>query len=286
MPPLVTVLIPVAPYHMDVVDNAVASVKTQTIQCDLEAITDFNQYGAGIIRNRLSRVSTPFIVFLDADDTLEPTFVEDCLRVYEQGKYVYTSWYCNKVEVKPNLCVTHDEDYRSHLVTTLYPTAIFRALGGFDETLPAHEDVDFYLRSMASGICGVYLDKPLLNYSDNGMRSKLFNVSPDKKRIMDDVYLRNGGSKTIMACCGQPGSQAQVSPGEELPGDVKAQALWAGMRTEVGHATGRVYRGGNGSVLNVSPEDLAIMPMHFKQVQDLSGLAPTRDRVLKEAGLV
>ena len=40
------------------------------------------------------------------------------------------------------------------------------------------------------------------------------------------------------------------------------------------------------SVLNVSPEDLAIMPMHFKQVQDLSGLAPTRERVLKEAGLV
>lgn len=288
MPPLVTVAIPVAMYHMDVADNAVKSAQFQTIKCDVEVITDFNQYGAGIIRNRLARVSTPFVVFLDADDTLEPTFVEDCLRVYEQGKYVYTSWYCNKVEVKPNQCVEvgKEEDYRSHLVTTLYPTAIFNALGGFDETLPAHEDVDFYLRSMASGICGVYLDKPLLNYSDNGMRSKLFNVSPDKKRIMDDVYLRNGGSKTIMACCGTAGSQAQVSPGEELPGDVKAQALWAGMRTEVGHATGRVYRGGNGSVLNVSPEDLAIMPMHFKQVQDLRKLAPEREKVLKESGLI
>lgn len=289
MPPLVTVVIPVAPYHEDVAQNAVNSCITQSIRPDFVAVIDRKNKGAGYIRNYIvEKIKTPFITFLDADDTLAPTFVEDCLRVYEQGRYVYTSWYCDKALVKPRLCVErgNEDKYRSHLVTTLYPTAVFRALGGFDETLPAHEDVDFYLRSARAGFCGVYLDKPLVDYSNDGMRSKLFNVSPDKKRIMDEVYLKNGGQQTIMACCGQPGTQATLPQGAELPGDVKAQAIWSGLHSEVGYVTGRVYRGGNGSVLNVAPEDVAAMPLLFRQVQDLSNLTPTKEQVLREAGLV
>jgi hypothetical protein len=282
--PLVTVYIPYASHHSFLVPHAIASANRQTVAC--EVVSGQSDGTPSRFRNQAANAQTPFVTFLDADDLLEPTFTEDCLRAYQTGKYVYTSWWCGWVYRKPNLCVDGQTDYRSHLVTTLYPTAIFKALGGFDEALPGHEDVDFYLRSARAGICGLHLDKPLLHYTEHGQRSLIFGQRTDKKAIMDDVYLRNGGHGTIMACCGQAGQPAQVNPGAELPGDVKAQALWSGMRSEVGMITGRVYVGGNGTTLNVDPRDVEQAPHLFKTVQDLSRLAPKRETVLREAGLV
>lgn len=282
-----TIIIPIAPHHQPLADRAIASARAQTVTCDVIQVIDHELRGAGWARNfGVTQCDTDLLVFLDADDFLEPTFVEDCLQVYTAGRYVYTSWLCDKKVVKPCLCVDADHDYRSHLITTLYPTAIFKAIGGFDETLTGHEDVDFYLRSAANGICGTYYDKPVLHYTEHGWRSKQFNDRPDKKAIMDDVYLRNGGQRTIMACCGQPGTKAVANPGEMLPGDVLAEALWAGMRTEVGLSTQRVYVGGNGSLIYVSPLDIEQTPHLFKAVKDLRKLAPERERILKDSGLV
>ncbi len=279
-----TIFIPFADYHASVVHRAIASAEQQTVACVV-------RYGASPstpsrFRNEALNAPTPFCIFLDADDTLEPTFVEECLRVYQPMRYVYTSWLCGDVLRKPNLCVDADHDYHSHLITTLYPTAIFRALGGFNEQLPGHEDVDFYLRSAQARVCGLHLDKPLVHYSDDGQRSNLFHQRPDMKAIMDDVYLRNGGQKTIMACCGQPGTPAPNNPGEPQPGDVLAETLWAGMRSEYSPYTQRVYNGGNGSLLHVAPKDVEMFPEKFKTVKDLRKLAPERERILKESGLV
>jgi hypothetical protein len=294
MQPLVTVVIPYTKAHEHLAMTAYASVMAQTIPTRAIVVADTMGQGAGWTRNvagldtiSLSRIIEPFLIFLDADDTLAPTFVEECLCAYQTGKYVYTSWMCGDVLRKPNLCVQRgfEDDYRSHLVTTLYPTEVFRALGGFDETLPGHEDVDFYLRSAQAGYCGVYLDKPLVNYTEHGQRSNLFNARPDKKDIMDRVYLKNGGQRTIMACCGQPGVQQTIVIGEAQPGDVMAETLWAGMRSEVGYSTGRVYRGGNGSQVPVAPEDLAQMDHLFREIKSAVEV-PKREQVLKDAGLV
>jgi hypothetical protein len=282
--PLVSIYIPYAPHHAELVIRAIESAERQTIPCNV--ISGLSKDTPARLRNDAMFAETPFLVFLDGDDVLEPTFVEECLRAYHTGYYVYTNWYCDSVLRKPNLCVGASNVYRSHLVTTLYPTAIFKALGGFDESLPGHEDVDFYLRSHRAGVCGLHVDKALLHYTQHGQRSLSFKQRADKKAIMDDVFARNGGQFTIMACCGQPGQPAQVNPGAEQPGDVLAQTLWAGMRSEVGVATGRVYVGGNGSKIYVNPADIEQTPHLFRAVQDVNALAPKRDVILKESGLV
>lgn len=282
--PLVTIYIPYASHHSLLVRHATASAERQTVACTV--VSGLSEGTPARFRNQAANAQTPFVTFLDADDFLAPTFIEECLRAYQTGRYVYTSWWCGDILRKPCLCVDGVTGYQSHLVTTLYPTALFKALGGFDETLPGHEDVDFYLRSARAGVCGLHLDKPLLHYTEHGQRSLIFGQRADKKAIMDDVYLRNGGQVTIMACCGQPGTKAQTNPGAELPGDVKAQTLWAGMHSEVGMVTGRVYVGGNGVTLNVDPLDVEQAPHLFKVVPDMSRLAPKRETVLREAGLV
>lgn len=282
--PVASIFIPYADYHHTLVQRAIASAQAQTVPCEVHYA--LSPRTPAHFRNQAREAQTPFIVFLDADDLLEPTFVERCLQAYQPMHYVYTNWLVGDELRRPNLCVTRDEDYRSHLITTLYPTALFKAIGGFDEDLPGHEDVDFYLRSHREGICGLHVDEALLVYTDDGQRSDLFNVRADKKAIMDDVFLRNGGQQTIMACCGQPGTPAPNNPGQALPGDVTAQTLWAGMHTEVGMVSGRVYNGGNGSILNVDPRDIEQAPHLFRQVQDLRKLAPDREQVLKESGLL
>lgn len=280
MAPLVTVVIPIGTYHKHLAERAIDSAIWQTVDCAVIALDSFPT--PAIVRN--TPVQTPFTIWLDADDWLAPTFAEECLSVYNPKRpYVYTSWYCDDVIRKPVYCKR--DDYQSHLVTTLYPSAIFQALGGFDASLPAHEDVDFYLRSQAAGVCGVYLDKPLVHYSDNGQRSRDFRANPAKDRIMMDVLYRNGGEETLMGCCGEPGIQAKVNPGEPQEGDILATALWTGMHTEVGHVTGRLYSGGNGGQIWVSPADVQRMPHLFRPAQDLKKLAPDREQVLKEAGL-
>jgi hypothetical protein len=282
--PVVTIYIPFAEYHASIVHRAIASAEQQTLFCNV--LSSPSLQTPSQFRNQALNATTPFVCFLDADDTIAPTFIEECLRAYQTGHYVYTSWFCGEVLRKPNLCVTADKDYRSHLITTLYPTAAFRALGGFDESLVGHEDVDFYLRSARAGVCGLHLDQPLLNYTDHGQRSNLFNQRADKKAIMDDVFLRTGGHRTIMACCGTGGTKAQMNPGQAQPGDVQAETLWAGMHSEVGLASGRVYVGGNGTIINIDPRDIEQRPDLFRVVQDTRSLAPKRETVLREAGLV
>ena len=270
-------------YHAGIVGRAVKSAEAQTIRCDVIAIQSPNTPAIG--RNHALTVGTSFVAWLDADDILDPTFIAECVRAYQEGKYVYTSWYEGDYVHRPRECAWSNDSH--HIVTTLYPTALFKHLGGFDERLPGHEDADFYMRSYAAGICGLHLDKPLVTRPENsGQRSEAFHARADYETIMRDVTIRNGGMARIMACCGQPDIAVQAEPGAGQPGDVLAITLWSGMRTEYSPYTERKYVGGNGVKLMVSPTDIENFPHLFQVAIDPRTLAPKREQVLRQSGLV
>lgn len=278
-----TIYIPYAPYHRIIAQRAIESAVWQTVDCDV--ICEPSPFTPATLRNTAQYAQTPFIVFLDADDYLAPDFVENCLQVYEQGYYVYTDWYEGEKHFKPRECAWSDGSH--HIVTTLYPTALFKELGGFDESLPGHEDADFYMRSWREGICGVYLNEALVTRPQPGLRSEEFHARADYQFVLASVVERNGGLARIMAgCCGGEGIQTQANPGEKQPGDVLAESLWAGMRSENGHVSGRMYVAGNGMKVWVDPRDIERTPHLWREVRDLRQLAPTREQALKEAGLV
>src|SRR5574342_931428 len=92
--PNATVVIPVAPYHEAVAERSIASVRAQTVPTTLVVVHDTERRGPGWARNQgLAEVQTPYVVFLDADDWLEPQFVERTLRVRKVARYVFTDWY-------------------------------------------------------------------------------------------------------------------------------------------------------------------------------------------------
>jgi hypothetical protein len=260
----VSFCIPVAPYHTEVLSRALASIEAQTVDCKAFFMIDHAEEGPGVIRNELLRaVETPYVIFLDADDWIEPTFIEECLGAILPGRYVYTDW-------------MQSDEYRHaparpwcggtwHPITTLLSTAFVRQVGGFNETLEALEDTEFYLKLTTRRICGVHVQKALFHYGSEGRRAKTVHENGRVQFLRDEIHKTFGGK---MGCCGEDQTmQEQVPIGAKQSGDVLAMALWGGNHPEYGRATGRRYpRMSYPKTTWVHPADIEIRPDMWRQV--------------------
>lgn len=266
--PELSVVIPVSIYHKDIVARAVESVINQTVPCNVVTIMDEESRGAGWTRNQgLRQVNTEWVTFLDADDTIEPTFAETCFDILgrvQGNRYVYTNWYeGDTIKQAPSPCeVWTQQTY--HLVTTLMRTVDVRRIGGYDEHMPGAEDTDFGIRLKLSGVCGIHLNVPLLHYRVGGRRSIELRASGTETHMLQYMKERYGGM--TMGCCGD--YEVPKSPvGEKQDGDVLAQAQWAGNDQKRGLHTGRLYpRASFPKVVYVDPLDVAAAPHMWKKV--------------------
>lgn len=76
----VTVVTPSLPSRSQLLAEAVASVNAQTVPCAHLVGIDHRGEGPAVVRNRLLRaVDTTWVAFLDDDDLLDPTHVEQLL---------------------------------------------------------------------------------------------------------------------------------------------------------------------------------------------------------------
>lgn len=262
MKSLVSIVIPIAPYHAAQSVYAVMSARSQTVPCAVVTVEDAESRGAGFARNRgLERVTTDFVVFLDADDTIEPSFVEETLRAYQPGHYVYTDWLDDKLNFSANPWKQGDW----HPVTTLLPTDAVRAIGAFREDTPGGEDSEMYFELVHRGVCALRVPKPLFHYHKGGLRGRSFVGSPAHDAFIERVMKRYGAN---MGCCGDDGTVVFAPESEELqPDHVWAMATWGGNRDQRGFSTGKMYRrAGNGKILQVHKDDVAIAPHMWKEV--------------------
>jgi len=235
----VTVIIPYTPAHDWCVPNAIASAERQTVVTDVLAMEDTDHRGAGWTRNRLlTRVETDYVLFLDADDVLEPDAVAKCRQVITPGHYVYTDWYiAGKRQHAPQRPWCQDGTW--HCITSLCHMDDVTRVGGFDEHLEALEDTDFWLKMNVDGICGIHVPYPLFHYGANGQRSRQAKRTGRDKQIKQLLIKRYGG--VSVACCGQNAVADTTPQGIKQQGDVLGMALWSGNHVKRGLATGRRY---------------------------------------------
>lgn len=288
---LLTFVLACAPYHREVLRRALDSIEAQTVPCASMVIFDDERKGAGWARNQgLSQIQTPFVCFLDADDWLEPTFAEHCLSVYDGQHYIYTDhWQDEKRYNAPDDCAFVNGSW--HVVTCLLPTVLARAVGGFDETLPAAEDTDFYLKIMTRGICGKRLPEPLFHYGAEGQRGQMFRAHTFHDQILNAITDRYK-ELPKMGCCKNYSDTGNPSDlGQGQPGDVLARMLIPGPRRHIGRATGRLYeKNANSIELWMNPKDIDSQPEKFARVVtmppalDESAIAQFRRTALEAVG--
>lgn len=250
--PVVSIIIPVATSHRRYLIDALDSCVAQTV-VDWEAIVIddsldmsmpgviqshpfakvFYSEGKGTSRARnigIENARGEFVLFLDADDVLEPTALEDMLRAYvsNDGGYIYCD--CKILDNPKHLdgpgetieSLDYDQSIfiRSgytdnmpgcHSVTMLVAKADMNQTSGFDESLAFWEDWKLPLEFAVMGVRGVRVPKPLLIYRlDTGIRRKASSVHEGSIResLREQFEPYANGAREMCACTGGNGGAA------------------------------------------------------------------------------
>jgi glycosyltransferase involved in cell wall biosynthesis len=234
--PVVSVIIPVGPNHEQYLPDALNSLLAQTCR-DWEAIvindsgeplnnltpypfvrlfdTEGKQ-GAGKARNiGLEQSRAPLVLFLDADDWLQPDALQRMLQAHvdSDGRYVYSGWLAingDKVTVDepPEYSQTEWLYQGQHAVTALIPLEWCKAVGGFDEEIAGWEDWDFFVKLATHGYCGAHVMAPLLSYRQHTGTRRETSLK-HKENLLAQFrarYAEYAGGRAMANCCG--GGQA------------------------------------------------------------------------------
>lgn len=281
MAAIATFIIPCAPHHTHILERAVESARAQSIEVEVLTFIDHAKSGPAHGRNVLARqVKTPFLIQLDADDFVAPTFVERMLSVWRPGTYVYTDWLqgdnehnsatsCYPFRHRPG-----ERDF--HLPPSLFPTKFWAAVGGQDETLFGAEDTDFFWKCNAMGMHSIALREPLFTYTGDGKRSKEAHDNPRWQQLIDYLHKKYEG-RYCMACCGQPSTDSLLLNAN--PGDwILVRPRFMGAQLHRGAVSKHNYgRISSARPIYLNPADFD--PTKFEQMTDFTGLSPSKAEV-------
>lgn len=242
----VTIITPCAPAHVRYLDRCKASVRGLTTPALHLIGIDHTKRGAGAVRNALlMRVTTPYVVFLDADDTISPNYLDKTLPYIKPKSYVYTGWYEGhniKYPAEPkHIWNMTSSNPTWHVVTCLFNTNEVISAGGFDTTMRGQEDKDLFLRLIRYHcFCPVRVNEPLMRYHyEQGQYSRSHEIRDTGEWVkINQLINERYGYK--MACCGIK-ADANTTVGTRLEGDVLVSPLWGGNRVYYGRITGRKY---------------------------------------------
>jgi glycosyltransferase involved in cell wall biosynthesis len=245
--PMFSFVVPVGPGHEELVEDAIESVESQTLrrwelivvwdspveptQRFLDAypfarlIQTGGEKGAGYARNRGAEIArAEFLVFLDADDRIDPGFLEKSLAAWNETQaIVYTDYYNSVITDQKGLedfdpgKVAHyntatqeafisgrSADYDCFravkqpergklfhwcLMTCLIPKEWHDAIGGFDESMESFEDVLYHWVMAKSGYCYTRLPEPLVVYRmyTGRRREKASIYTPEGREIAKNM---------------------------------------------------------------------------------------------------
>lgn len=215
--PLVSVISPVGPRHVEHIHVAAASIKWQSVPAAwVEHIVEFDHEATGpaATRNRaMRRAQGAFVIALDADDYLIPTAVETYLRAFAASPgacYVYAD---NYVIGRDGWHYSTSEEYdqrkmakyNQHVVTALYPRALLEEVGGWDAGVDIWEDWTAPLRFAIKGWCGRRVAQPALVYRITEGERMAQGMAAGEA-LMQPIWQRYADSegKIVMCGCNQP----------------------------------------------------------------------------------
>jgi peptidoglycan/xylan/chitin deacetylase (PgdA/CDA1 family) len=129
--------------------------------------------GAAHARNvGIGATTAPFVVLLDGDDLLEPTYLEAASRLLRERTDL--SFVCCALQAfgrasyrwKPPPYTIAEALGRGACghISTVFRRELWEEGPGFDPSLPSYEDVDFWLDALRRGLRGVILDEALVRY--------------------------------------------------------------------------------------------------------------------------
>jgi peptidoglycan/xylan/chitin deacetylase (PgdA/CDA1 family)/glycosyltransferase involved in cell wall biosynthesis len=129
--------------------------------------------GAAHARNAgIAATTAPFVVLLDGDDLFEPAYLEQATALLREREDL--SFVCCALQAfgrasyrwKPPPYTIAEALGRGACghISTVFRREVWADGPGFDPSLPAYEDVDFWLGALRRGLRGAILDEALVRY--------------------------------------------------------------------------------------------------------------------------
>jgi peptidoglycan/xylan/chitin deacetylase (PgdA/CDA1 family)/GT2 family glycosyltransferase/SAM-dependent methyltransferase len=158
-----------------VVDDGSTDVFTRQVLASIAAprtrVERLPHRGVAAARDHGVRLTrAPYVVLLDADDRLEPGYlaaaaarldaepsvhIVSCAMREHGTDYTWTP---------PPPTLANTLGRQPIHVSSMFRREVWEAVGGFDPTLAAYEDTDFWAAALARGFRAIVLDAPLLVY--------------------------------------------------------------------------------------------------------------------------
>jgi glycosyltransferase involved in cell wall biosynthesis len=162
------------------------------------------QANGGVARARnagAARASGRFLVFLDADDLLEPAYVERCLAALQAAPpstgYAYTQmrYFGASEGIYRSKPFGRWRLIRGNFInaSALVRREAFEAAGGFDPGLTGHEDHALWVALLELGWTGVFVAEPLLRYRRHEAASRNTLTRARLRELHADVAIRHPG---------------------------------------------------------------------------------------------
>lgn len=319
-PPLITVVIPCykhsqflrdaldsvvaqtfADWEVLVVDDGNAEVEAWDIKQIVESyqspdinvlrLTDNSKLAAA--RNAgIEFARGQWIVPLDADDKLAPTYLEKTYRATgtDPHKFAYVDtllWWPDNHDAPTRLLEAHDYDFEESLIritwscTIMYPKQAWQLVGGYKPQMSeagGWEDWEFALSLGEIGVCGVRVPEGLFYYRQHSNQQMRVTAEANKPRLQETLrrlHARTYEGERSQMCCGA-GRKRQTAPApppaeRAMPVQPQARAVVAqqtevliryvgdkmGTLTWIGPSGKRYQFGGTAPLQKVAPEDVA-----------------------------
>lgn len=157
----------------------------------------------------LARCETPFFVVLAADDTIEPTFLEECISQFSQDpwlEFVATQTDFIDIEGNPhqgehalkNIAKAQNMDrvrwlqvlYHGNLYfgAGMYRTRVAKDLGGWDTTVGVLGDYDMYLKLLQRENIFV-IEKPLTHTRIHENQRSVLKTKEDREALIQHYHI-------------------------------------------------------------------------------------------------
>ncbi len=173
-------------------------------RCASDRVKVIHQDNRGLpgARNRgASGATSEFLVFLDADDWIEPTFIARLAEAIRAGDDADSHAYSQQRMVEPSgssVWAVPDWDPELLMVTNLHPvTALvrrerFEHVGGFSEDMrDGYEDWDLWLKFAARGWRGVRVREPLFAYRRHSRETMIWKAVARHEEIYRRIVARH-----------------------------------------------------------------------------------------------
>jgi glycosyltransferase involved in cell wall biosynthesis len=222
---VVSIIIPAYNYEK-YLKEAIDSALNQTVRCEIIVVNDGStdgteeiakSYGDKIVylykdNNGLSAARNSgikiakgeYILCLDADDAIDPTFVEKTMAKMDKDIGIVRTGYKEFGEMHREFMNTNGVTFGSLRKSNSIPaTALFKRVaweevGGYDENMKeGYEDWEFWLRLVKHGYSVDMVEEFLLNYRKHGI-SMIDEANDKYQKLVKYIYEKHPTKKKIL----------------------------------------------------------------------------------------